>query len=404
MLLSLSAFILLQTLGTTSPAFSQAAPLYTLKDLSVLEREKNFEEFLTHVNDIRPSERLKLWKDMYQSMAMEMVDYKLKTKDFSMKTYKHIESIARSSAMNDDEFFQLKRSLYAKKFFGECYKQTSGKSSAEKIEGLKTCDGELSSFWYFSRKDADIGLDLAKIVELYQSSVKTWPFYQTAVNDAISPLYCEKPDIQRAIINKLTQESFDRDFDGNYKMLIKRFIPEKCFVKIVTPLRLALQSTITNGLEKEMAMNLLSAKNLLTKDEEDLYAVLYLLDGPVVGDKMNIAWKKVENLSSQYQKRQKLLSEIKKLPLIPDKIFMDAGLPRSKAIINLFAKNFPEYLNFYGESCVNYLENKSETSGNIASSIQCNEFLKTAKAVKKSDNTEWVSDSVDTKYSALKHP
>ncbi|MBC7713141.1 MAG: hypothetical protein H7177_07365 [Rhizobacter sp.] len=402
MLLSLSAFLLLQTTGFNSPAFSQVAPLYTLKDLSVLEREKNFEEFLTHVNDIRPSERLKLWKDMYQSMALEMVDYKLKTKDFSMKTYKHIESIARSSAMTDDEFFQLKRSMYAKKFYGECYKQASTLTSKDKGEGFKTCDGELNSFWYFSKKDPDIGLDLAKIVELYPSSVKTWPFYQTAVNDPISPLYCEKPDIQRAIINKLTQESFDKDFDGNYKNLIKRFIPEKCFVKVVAPLRLALQSTITNGLEKEMAMNLLSSKGLLSKEEEDLYAILFLLDGPVVGDKMNIAWKKVEDLSSQYAKRQKLLNEIKKLPLIPDKVFTDASLPRNKAIINLFAKNFPEYLNFYGESCVNYLENKSESSGNIASSVQCNEFLRTARAVKKSDNTEWVSDSVDTKYSALK--
>lgn len=402
MVLSLSAFLLSQTLGLMQPAFSQAAPLYTLKDLNVLEREKNFEEFLSHVNDIRPSERQKLWKDMYQSMAMEMVDYKLKTKDFSMKTFKHIESIGRSSAMSDDEFFQLKRSLYAKKFFGECYKQASEKKGTDKAEGFKTCDSELSSFWYFSKKDADIGLELAKIVELYPSKVQTWPFYQMAINDKISALYCEKPDIQRAIITKLTQESFDKDFDGNYKNLIKRFVPDRCFAKLVTPLRLALQSTITNGLDKELALSLLSSRGLLTKEEEDLYAVLYLLDGPVVGDKMNLAWKKVEDLSSQYQKRQKILAEIKKLPLIPDKIFTDASMPRNKAIINLFAKNFPEYLNFYGESCVNYLENKSETSGNIASSVQCNEFLKTAKAVKKSDNTEWVSDSVESKYSGLK--
>lgn len=402
MVLSLNAFLISQTIGLMQPAFSQAAPLYTLKDLSVLEREKNFEEFLSHVNDIRPSERLKLWKDMYQSMAIEMVDYKLKTKDFSMKTFKHIESIGRSSAMNDDEFFQLKRSLYAKKFFSECYKQATEKKSTEKTEGLKTCDSELSSFWYFSKKDPDIGLDLAKIVELYPSSVKTWPFYQTAVNDKINSLYCEKPDIQRAIIGKLTEESFDRDFDGNYNNLIKRFIPDKCFAKVVSPLRLALQSSITSGLDKELAMNILSARGLLTKEEEDLYAVLYLLDGPVVGDKMNLAWKKVEDLSSQFQKRQKILAEIKKLPLIPDKIFTDASMPRNKAIINLFAKNFPEYLNYYGESCVNYLENKNETSGNIASSVQCNEFLKTARAVKKSEKTEWVTDSVESKYSGLK--
>lgn len=389
-------------LALHSFSYAQNKTLYTLKDLSVLEQEKNFEEFLEHVNDIRPSERQKLWKDMYQAMAMEMVDYKLKTRDFSMKTYKQIESIGRSNALANDEFFQLKRALYAKKFFTECYQQASGKKAEDRASDIKICDTELSSFWYFSKKDPDIGLELAKLIERYPSTVKTWPFYQRAINDNIANLYCEKPDIQRAVINKLTEESFQSDFDDNYKNLIQRLVPDKCFSKLVTPLRLALKSSITNGLEKEMAMNLLSAKGLLTKNEEDLFAIIYLLDGPVVGDKMNLAWKRVEDLNAQFQTRQKILQEIKALPLIPDKIFKDPKLPRHKAIINLFAKNFPEFLNYYGESCVSYLENKSETSGNIASSLQCNEFLKTAREVKKTDNTEWVSDSVELKYSGLK--
>lgn len=355
-----------------------------------------------HVNDIRPSERQKLWKDMYQSMAMELVDYKTRTKDFSMQAYRQIEDIGRSSALFNDEFFQLKRSIYAKTFFSECYAQASEKKDAQKTAGIKTCDSELNSFWYFSKKDADVGLEFAKLVDRYPSTLKNWPFYQRAINDSVASLYCEKPDIQRAVIKKLTEESFDSEFDGNYKTLITRFVPEKCFAKIIPSLRLGLQSTVTNGLEKEMAMNLLSAAGKLTKEEEDLYAVLYMLDGPVVGDKMNLAWKKIEDLSTQYTKRMKILAQIKSLPLIPDKIFKDAGLPRNKAIINLFAKNFPEYLNFYGESCVKYLENKSEFTGNIASSLQCNEFLKTASDLKKTENTEWVNDSVQRSYSGLR--
>ena len=339
---------------------------------------------------------------MYQSMAMEMIDYKLRTKDFSIQTFKKVEALGRSSALSNDEFYQLKRSIYAKSFLKECYSQALQNTTDKKASGIKTCDNELSSFWYFSRKDPDIGLELAKIIEKSQSSLKVWPFYQRAINDTVASLYCEKPDIQRAVISKLTEESFDKDFDGNYKNLINRFVTEKCFVKLVAPLRLALKSTITNGLEKEMAMNLLSAKGLLTKEEEDLSAVLFLMDGPVVGDKMNLAWKKVEDLGEQYQKRIKILSQIKELPLIPDKIFKDPNLPRNKAIINLFAKNFPEYLNFYGESCVKYLENSSETAGNIASSVQCHEFLTAAKNVKKNDDADWVSDSVQRQYSSLR--
>ena len=395
--------ILALILLTHSMTFAQTGTLYSLKDLSVLEQEKNFEEFLSHVNDIRPSERQKLWREMYQSMAIEMIDYKLRTKDFSMKTYKHVEEIGRSSALYNDEFYQLKRSIYAKAFFTECYMQTSEKQGASnKAEAMKICDNELSSFWYFSKKDPDIGLEFAKILERHQSPLKTWMFYERAINDSVAGIYCAKPDIQRAVIAKLTQESFEEDFDNNYKTLISRLVPEKCFVKIIPSLRLALQSTVTNGLEKEMAMNFLSAKGLLSKEEEELYAVLYLLDGPVVGDKMNLAWKKVEGLSAQYTKRMKILAQIRSLPLIPDKIFKDPKLPRHKAIINLFAQNFPEYLNFYGESCVKFLENKSSAPVNVAGSFQCNEFLKTASEVKKSDDTQWVSDSVSRQYSGLK--
>lgn len=393
-------FLVLNSLHSIAGA--QTGALYTLKDLQVLEQEKNFEEFLVHVNDIRPSERQKLWKDMYQSMALEMIDYKLKTRDFSMAAYKKVESLGRSSAMTNDEFFQLKRSIYAKAFFTACYSQASERMGLEKTKGIKTCDNELSSFWYFSKKDADIGLEFTKLIESYGSTLPTWPFYQTAINDSIANLYCEKPDVQRAVIKKLTSESFDADFNDNYKSLIKRIVPEKCFAKIVPTLRMALQSSDTSGVEKELAMNLLSATGKLSAEEEDLYAILYMLDGPVVGDKMNLAWKKIEDLSLQYQKRLKILGQIKALPIIPDKIFKDPNLPRNKAIINLFAKNFPEYLNYYGESCVKYLGHKGDVPSNMTSSFQCNEFLKSASEVKKSGQVEWISDSVERQYSGLK--
>jgi hypothetical protein len=378
--------------------------LYDLRDLTVLEREKNFEEFLLHVNDIRPSERQKLWKDMYQSMAQEMIDYKLKTKDFNLKTFKQIEEIGRSSAMSNDEFFGLKRSLYAKKFFSHCYQQASLKIAPLSTQAFKVCDSELNSFWYFSKKDADIGLELVKLIEKYPSTLDPWPFYKTAINDSVAPLYCEKPDVQKAVIKKLTKESFDSSFDGNYKTLIKRIAPANCFAKILPTLRGGLKSRSTTGVDKEMALNLLEASGELTKSEEDLYAIIFLLDGPVVGDKMNLAWKKIEALGENYKKRMELLEQVKTLTYLPDNIFKDPNLPRHKAIINLFAKNFPEYLNHYGESCLHYLENKSETTLNIASSFECHEFLKTSRELKRSEKTDWVNDSVTSKYSGLRKP
>jgi hypothetical protein len=151
-----------------------------------------------------------------------------------------------------------------------------------------------------------------------------------------------------------------------------------------------------------MAFNLLSAQGLLSEDEEYLFAVIYLLDGPVVGDKMNLAWRKIEILSSQYTRRLNILSEIKKLPIIPDKIFNDPNSARNKAIISMFSKNFPELLNYYGESCLKYIEHKTDSGSNISSGFQCNEFLKNASLLKKTEKINWISDSIDTQYSSLK--
>ncbi|RPJ79307.1 MAG: hypothetical protein EHM20_01770, partial [Alphaproteobacteria bacterium] len=80
MTISSVAFLFFQSINLGH----SAEVYYDLKDLEVLEREKNFEEFLLHVNDIRPSERGKHWKEMFQGMAMGMVDYKIKTRDFSL--------------------------------------------------------------------------------------------------------------------------------------------------------------------------------------------------------------------------------------------------------------------------------------------------------------------------------
>lgn len=396
-------FILAHSINS---AFGAAS--YNLKDLEVLEREKNFEEFLAHVNDIRPSERDKHWKEMYQTMAMGLVDYKIKTKDFTPASFRQIEQIGRSSALSRDEFFQLKRSIYAKKYLSECFKKAELIGDTEKkIQHKTTCETDLSSFWYFSKKEADNGLDLAAILENAGSSINRWPYYSPAVKDSIAQFYCQKPQVQTAVLKKFYEESFSTEFDGNYKTLVERLVADKCFDEMSAFLKNTLSSINSSGLDKEMAMNLLEAKGKLSAEEKDLYAILYLLDGPVVGDKMNIAWKKVEALSESFPKREKILTAIKQLPIIPDKIFKDPNLPRHKAIINLFAKNFPEYLDYYGSACVKFLNHESETPLNVSSSFQCNEFLKAAEANRKQNlpqNPSWISDSVRTQYSAIKRP
>ncbi len=386
-------------------AFSNQV-FYELKDLEVLEKERNFEEFLSHVNDIRPSERSKHWKEMFQSMAIGLIDYKIKSKDFSEASFKQIEQIGKSSAMMNDEFFQLKRAMFAKKYFTECFKKlTNFAELSDKSSQKLSCENSISNFWLFSKKDPDIGLDLAQIIEKNNAKINTWVFYQRALQDNIAQLYCQKPFIQKAILKKLNEESFQKEFNGNYRDLLDKYVPNTCFNQLVEPLRATVISQNANSIERELAINLLEAKNKISSEDSDLYAVIYLLNGPIVGDKFNLAWIKIEKLNDSFSKRQILLKRIRELETLPDQIFNDPEMPRHKAIINLFAKNFPEYLSFYGDECINSLSNRNPVTGIVPSSLNCSQFLKAANAQKKAINSAtnpWVSDSVETQFSALK--
>jgi hypothetical protein len=324
---------------------------------------------------------------MYQTMSIGLIDFKLKTKDLTRKSFTQIENIGKSPALLNDEYYQLKRAQYAKKYLTECFK---------KIEEKTNCENELTSFWFFSNKESDIGLDLVSILDAHNSALNRWPFYKVAINSPVAPLYCSRPEIQKFIIQKIHLETYKENFDGNYKNILEKTVPDNCFVKMTENLRAALLAPGVNGNDRDLAMNLLEAKKLLTPSEQDLYSVLFLLDGPVVGDKMNIAWKKIETLAENYPKRQKILDMIKALDTIPDAIFKEPNMPRHKAIINLFANNFPEFLNFYGKSCLDFINHKN-SNPNISSSVQCNQFLQTAK-----DNSQWLSDSIQSQYSAIK--
>ena len=115
---------------------------------------------------------------------------------------------------------------------------------------------------------------------------------------------------------------------------------------------------------------------------------------------MNLAWKLTEALSENFTRRNKILEKFKTIELIPDGLFIDPSSTRNKAVINLFAKNFPELLSYYGKNCVNFLKGKENTA--VTSSLNCQKFLKVADEIKSNDHIIWVNDSISTEYSAIK--
>jgi len=375
---------------------SSASSFYEIKDLEVLERERNFDEFIQHVNDIRPSERDNHWKEMYQNVSMGLIDKKIKLNDFSNETFEKIEKMAQTSALYKDEFFQAKRTIYAKKYLNNCFKIANDNTSKT------SCENKLINFWNISNKDPDLGLELAYILESNFKSIKNWSLYEKAVKDENAQIFCQKQGVQQAVFEKIKSSAFSEKFNGNYKQLLESIVPNWCFDLMIEPLKETAYSLESNGVDRELAIEILDSKGKLSQQEQELFSFLYLINGPVVGKRMNLAWKKIENLAENQSKRDDLLKLVKNVPILPDKIFSDPSLPRNKAIINLLAKNFPEFLKFYGESCLKYLSFNGQDSVNVSSRTQCEEFLKTAKSQGSSQSNPWISDSISRQYSAIK--
>lgn len=373
-----------------------AGELYTLDDLRALQTQKNFTEFLEHVNDIRPSQRLENWQSMYRSMLLELVDYKLKLEAYDKESFKFIEEHANKSNFKNDERLQLKRNLYAKNYFNRCYKTNDSKQ-------LASCDSELKKFWTFSNNDSDLGIDFSKLTEANRSKLDSWEFIGSTLSDKDSAFYCNKPEIQQQILNRFTALSFQDGFDNDYKKLISNNVSNECFLKMKDFLKGKLLSSSTSSIDRELALNLLSSKKLLSDLEEDVFAVLYLSDGPVVGDKMNLAWKRVEALGLNQTRRQSVLKIIQGLPQIADHTLKNADNQRNKAIINLLATHFPEFLNHYGKECLAYISFQSDDKTQVRNR-QCKTFLEMANTQKTPSALapNWVSDVIKTQFSGLK--
>jgi len=364
---------------------------YNLADLEALEKEKNFNEFFNHAMDIRPSERQKIWKKMYQNMAIQYIDEKLKNKDFSKEFFKQIENFNKMSFLLNDEVFQFKRNQFNLNYFKTCYQSTTSKT---------VCDMELENFWENSNRDPDIALDLVEWLKDKNSQIDSWKFVDVIIKDQIAPIYCKKNIIVNSIIKKISDQSFNQNFDGNYGKIAQNLVPENCLKELSPVFKTILSSNESNGLEKEMAFSVLDYRQELDSAQKDFYLSLYLFSGPVVGEKMNLAWKLVEVLGENAERRNQVIRKIKELDKIPDKLFYDPMNSRNKAIIAHFSKNFPEALNLYADECLTLLKGNNDPK--VSSYLNCNQFFQSAIKLKTEKQDIWINDSISTQYSALK--
>jgi hypothetical protein len=374
---------LLLSLGL-SPVYSSP---YSLVDLEALEKENSYAEFFQHALDIRPSERSEYWQTMVKNMAEGMLNTMLKKNRMTPEEFKMVESLSDWPVLKTDEFFKLKRQEVAIKWFSQCFSEDSAPESK--------CWAQFVEFWETEKQERDLTSKLLKLLTPYIQSttpdvlkpehqarriVNRFFIIKPMVNSNLAELQCKKPEFQEILWEQLKKNWAFSLGQKSLATLLKNLASLECWKNFAPQ---AIQTWMKGDDSQELALNFELLK-LLKKESETiryLHSTHYLLTSPSKGDHFNIAWNRIQELGKKPLKREEIRGILEGWKSYPGETFKTSEQSKKNVIIRHFAKNFPEYLDLYSHTCIDFFSGKkSFPSGNPATN--CRDFFELAASNK----------------------
>jgi hypothetical protein len=365
--------LLLFTLNTS------ASQIYTIDDLKVLYTQKSYVEYLDHALDIRPSKRDKEWSKMTLEMASGHIKSLIQRGVATLQTFNHIEKLAKIPSLKADDFFQLKRTQFAYSYFKSC-------------KGPQ-CHLLFKEFWRTAKHYPDYDFKFYELFRLRDSETKEYilPYFTKSSG---SKFYCKKLYVVTDLYKVLDQAVKYKTIDESKKE-VSKYADSECISSLADQLSHRLYNLEKSNQYKITLYKILKSHNLISQSDEDLFFSIYILQGPVVGEIFNMAWNRISKLSQNYKRRQQLLTRLMEQDPLPGKVFAHPDKKKRDTLISFFHKYFPEYIDSYVKTCINYFSGNGEFPlGNPT--IQCDDLMKAAK------KRSWIQDHLKIKYSGSK--
>jgi hypothetical protein len=324
------------------------AGYYTIKDLEVLEQNKNAKEYLEHAHDIRPSERNDHWKQMTQHMAVVFVNKMIEGRLFNKENFQFIEKINLWPTLTSDEFFQIKREAFHSNYFAQCLK---------KSEKGTICKLELLTAWASSRKDPDKAVEFLTLFKNLDKKEEAL-FLSRVLNSNVAAFLCRKPVIRELSTRRLINQAAIEVDSTKFKNWSQGFMNNECWNQIRPVFDETLLSS--SSYHREQSFKILEARGELTDVERSVFLLSYILDEPKVGRLFNMAWNELKVVGSNHNYRKRVLSKMKSMDPLPGRLFHLLDEKKKKILLTQLNRNFPEYLDYYSRTCLDYLEGKRE--------------------------------------------
>jgi len=314
--------------------------LYELKDLEILESQKSFDEFFEHARDIRPSKRDDYWKKMLDNMA-EAYSLLLTQEQVKQASLEKLNDLLQWPELKTNEFFRINRQKAGLKYFSNCYRTVDA----------QTCSKQLFDFWRQDTSLYDFGIQLGKLAQKNDSIELEllWELYKEGLQHESSAFYCKEEHVRSLAEFFLLNLRKEYSVNPACEKVLRDFFAKKVSsARDPWPIR-----------KRYLDYLIIKEKS---GSEQDFYLALFLLSNPAPqkGAQLNKAWTLFERLHKDPVRREKLLEKLRLLDPLPDAIFSIESVEKRKAFANLIYDSFPEYIDLYAKTCLDYLKGKNK--------------------------------------------
>lgn len=335
-----------------------AAEEYTLEDLKVLSTNGQYEEFFSHVLDIRPSKRDSTWNELVISNSIGYFD-QISNFPITKSTLEKLKNIIELPPLKSNEMVNSRKnavlSLYAK----NCLSINSFESCLTQIKPFLKSSPIDYEFNYkiFSSFNKKATLDKEKKSLASLASILT--------KSKFSEFYCNKEDLSQYVFSYINSEDI-------------LSMHSDCQKELVTSLR----KLTSYNLLSDTHIKFLTKYKATTNEDKAFYEFLTTIRNDNLHNlNANKALANLEELKSNASLRKSVLDKIKAVALIPDNIFSKSSNKekfRAQAIKRKISRSFPEFINLYTKTCLDYLKGTKEYAAG-SPTVNCHDFFSEAK-------------------------
>ena len=319
------------------------ASIYSLEDIEALIPETQFEEIISHALEVRPSQRKEGWN---QQIRRSLLIYFQQTKQLPPQEL--LEKIQELEALplweKDEEFWDKRNSFHLFQLHYCVELETLGQK--------RGCLDRAISLWkktplLLPAKEFALGLltlffkEAREIKEIRETKETAFNFYKTLLLALLGTKkegeqgapYCWHKEVQEQAVSLFLKKDTEIT-DLIFKNCSSDFLPR--LVSLFKQEDRAKREFLYPFLEKH------------APDSIEYLLVYHVLSSDSSGDALfSQGLSLMEQLAQNFEKRQKILEQLKKETILPGKIFQNT----SNILGKFLYYNFPEYLNFYAKSC-----------------------------------------------------